>query len=485
MALPKIKYFLLFIITCGLACKHHYEFPGLDESNYPKKVGVILLGKCAISGCHNDLSYSAAANLNLTSWAKMFEGASSGSVTIPFRSDFSPLCYFTNTDSASGIALQPTMPIGQPPLSREEYLTLRDWIWEGAPSAKGEIKFAGDPERNKTYVTNRMCDVITVIDATTQLQMRYVDVGNKPDKEFPYCIKTSHDKKNWYVSFFVRTDIIQKFDAEKDILIGELNLGKGSWTSFEIAADSKHGYFVDNNNPGKIVYADLEQMMPLSSYTFNDKFQYPLGIAISEEIRKLYIGTLYGNYVYSIKITDPLNPVIQEVIIDGGKDIKYSSDLNPTELIADENGLCYICCSGSNEIRIIQMSSDKLRQVIPLDSPPAYMAKHKDRLFVSCPDDEKTFPGNRGSVAVIDLNTGNIIKRIKTGYQPYGLAINKEQNILTVVNANISAAGPGSHHATGCGEKNGNVTFIDLNTLELLSGKKLEVAVYPFSAASR
>src|SRR5690349_16386773 len=111
MARLKIKYLLLFIITCGIACKHHYEFPGLDESNFPKEVGVILLGKCAVSGCHNDLSYSAAANLNLTSWDKMFEGASSGSVTIPFRADFSPLCYFTNTDSSSGIALEPTMPI--------------------------------------------------------------------------------------------------------------------------------------------------------------------------------------------------------------------------------------------------------------------------------------------------------------------------------------------------------------------------------------
>jgi YVTN family beta-propeller protein len=481
----KIKYLLLLIVMCGISCKHYYEFPGLDESSYPKEIGVILLSKCAVSGCHNNLSYSAAANLNLSSWEKMFDGSSSGSVAIPFRADFSTLCYFTNIDSSLGISLEPTMPIGQAPLSREEYITLRDWIWEGAPSAKGEIKFADNPARTKTYITNRMCDVVTVIDAATQLQMRYVDVGNKPDKEFPYCIKTSPDKKNWYVSFFVRTDIVQKFDAEKDVLAGNINLGKGSWTSFAIAADSKHGYFVDNSSPGKIVYADLQQMKPVGSYTFNNKLQYPIGIALSQLTSKVYVGCQFGNYVYSVDITDPLEPIIKEIIIDDGKKVKYSSDLNPTELITDEGGICYISCSGSNEIRIMHMTSDKLLGFIPIGSLPAYMVKSGNKLFVSCPDDEETFAGNRGSVAVIDLNTYTIIKRINTGYQPYGLAVNKEQNMLTVVNANISLAGPGSHHVTGCGEKNGNVTFIDLNTLELVKGKKLEVAVYPYAAAAR
>lgn len=484
---PTIKYLLLPALLLAAGCKHSYELPGLKQSGYPEHIGTIMLTKCAVSGCHNDKSYAAAAGLNLTTWDKMFEGSSSGAVTIPFRADFSPICYFTNTDSSLGISLIPTMPVGAAPLGRAEYIALRNWIWAGAASAGGEIKFTGDPERGKVYVANRLCDVVTVIDAAAQVQMRYVDVGKKADREFPHCIKVSPDRKHWYVSFFVQSDMVQKFDADGDKLLGEVKTGEGSWTSFTITGDSKYGYFADNSNPGKIVYASLEQMEVVASYSFHDSLQYPLGIALYEDRHKLYVGNQYGNFIYVLDIQDKQHPSVKLLPIDGSNHIQYASSLDPSELMCDELGLCYICCVASGEVRVVDMKQDKLIAAIPLGSNPAYAVKDSEhnRLFVSCPDDTATYPGNRGSVAIIDLNTYTVIKRINTGYQPYGLALDKERHAVAVVNANISSAGPDSHHSTGCGAKNGNITFIDLDALELVKGKKLEVAVYPAAAASR
>jgi len=67
------------------------------------------------------------------------------------------------------------------------------------------------------------------------------------------------------------------------------------------------------------------------------------------------------------------------------------------------------------------------------------------------------FQPNKGSIAVVDTKSNTIIKKINSGYQPYGMAVDEQDNIIAVVNFNIS--GPGSHHASGCGTKNGNVVL--------------------------
>ncbi len=474
---------VLLVAILYLSCTHraYVQSPG----NYPPAVGAIVMNKCAVSGCHNSLSHGGADDLDLSSWEAMFRGASTGAVVIPYRPDFSPLCFFTNTDSTLGIALQPSMPYDRQPLSKAEYLVLRDWIASGAPDASGNIKFADDPARRKIYVTNRMCNVVAVLDAASMLQMRYIDVGDNVSAKYPYCIKVSPDRNYWFVSFFSQTTYFQKFDAQSDKLIGTTELGAGQWTSFEITPDSKYGYFADNSSPGQIAYADVSSGSVLARYT---GLKYPSGVALNHALNKLYAGTSSGNFIYSIDITDPLNAVVHEVPIDGSGIVQYNSSIDPVELLTDTvTNRCYIACSRSHDIRVVDMVHDSLIGVIPLGSNPAYMALSHglQKLFVTCPDDSVTFPGNRGAVAVIDLQANTVTRRINTGYQPYGIALDEQAGTAAVVNANISSAGPGSHHVSGCGKKNGNVTFIDLHTLGLVPGKLLEVAVFPFGAAAR
>lgn len=486
----KTKYLLLFTwLFAATACTHQApQVSPLPESNYPADVAKIIINKCATAGCHNNNSYSGAGGLNLTTWDKLFEGGSTGAVVIPFRPDFSTLCFYTNTDTTLGVTLIPTMPVTNTPLSREEYLTLSNWINNGAANANGNVKFAGNPNRSKIYVTNKLCDVVTVFDAATLLQMRYIDVGTTNLQEFPHAVKVSPDKKHWYVSFFSTKDVVQKFNAVDDSPVGNINIGNGAWTSFDITSDSKLGYFVDNSSPGKLAVVDLETQTLLATHTFNNLLQYPTGIVINDALKKLYIGNNNGNYIYVVDIHNPLQPTIKTLPIDGTIQLQYHSGINPTELIInDATNHCYIACTQSNEIRVMDMLTDSVVAVIPIGSPPAYMSlsQRSNKLFISCPDDEHTFPGNRGAVVVVDLITNSVVRKIKTGYQPYGIAADDERGIVAVVNANLSPKGNAPHHTSNCGGRNGNVSFIDMKTLELIPGKRSEVAVYPFGISIR
>src|SRR5688572_2528647 len=117
--------------------------------SYPNEIGKIMVLKCAVSGCHNDASYIAAADLNLSTWQNLFKGSNSGSPVIPFRSDFSSLCYFINTYPELGPTNVPTMPLNAEKLSKEEVQAVKDWINEGAPDINGNIKWADNPNRKK------------------------------------------------------------------------------------------------------------------------------------------------------------------------------------------------------------------------------------------------------------------------------------------------------------------------------------------------
>lgn len=471
------KYLLLISsITIG-SCVHEpmvVSTPG----GYPDAVADIIINKCATTGCHNNSSYIAAAGLNLTTWNDLFNGSRSGAVVIPYGADFSPLLFFTNTDTAAGVALSPTMPVGMPALSKEEYATLKSWIEAGAPDDKGKIKFSDNPARRKFYVTNRQCEVVTVIDAETLLPMRYVSTGNSSGARFPFGVKVSPDKKHFYVSFFSPAGVVQKFSAEEDRWLADINLTSGVWTSFALTRDSRYGFFADNSSPGKIAYVDLAANELLAVYNYN--FIYPSGIIINEQLHKLYVGAGSGNFIYEIDITDPLTPAISELPIDGSGTIQHNTLLDPVELLLEKGtNRCYIACAASQEIRVMDMEQGTLLGVIPLGAAPAYMTFAQNKLFVTCPDDEATFPGNRGSVAIIDASTNTIIKKINSGYQPYGIVVDEQRQVVAVVNANISSAGPGSHHSSRCGEKNGNVSFIDLNTLTLKHIQR-ELVVFPF-----
>lgn len=170
----------LLAAVAGTACKPKKPSPqpSPDYGKFPDAVGKILVSKCATSGCHNAASYQNAAGLQLDTWEHLFLGSGNGAVVVPYNADYSPLLYFVNTNAARGTVATPTMPYNNPPLSDAEYNTLKEWIANGAPDKDGNIAFAADEDtRQKIYLTQQGCDLVAVIDAKSELVMRYIGVG--------------------------------------------------------------------------------------------------------------------------------------------------------------------------------------------------------------------------------------------------------------------------------------------------------------------
>jgi DNA-binding beta-propeller fold protein YncE len=100
-------------------------------------------------------------------------------------------------------------------------------------------------------------------------------------------------------------------------------------------------------------------------------------------------------------------------------------------------------------------------------------------------EDDITFSGNVGSVSVIDYNNFISLKQINTGYQPHGIAVDDYKQQVYVINRNASQNGPAPHHTTDCGGRNGYLTIIDMNTLELVPDYKAELSVDPYYVTIR
>lgn len=456
-----------------------------DYGKYPDDIGRIMFTKCAVAGCHNSQSKDAAAGLSLESWEDMFKGGTGSACVIPYRSDFSTLMYYVNTYSDLGVALNPTMPLNKTALSREEVTLIRDWIDSGAPNRDGFVKFSDNPSRKKFYVPNQGCDVVTVFDQASLLPMRYITVGNSPGIESPHMIRVSPDGQFWYVCF-LGGNSFQKYRTSDDSFVAEAFLGIRNWNTFVISNDGLKAYVVDWSNGGFIATVNLSTMT--SSEVGG--FDYPHGSALNANEDTLYVTQQNSsNKIYKIAVD-----------FSGADEVDLFTTPPPTFLNAHEvrftpDGTKYfVTCQGTNEVRIFQTSTDQLLAIIPVGAAPSEMSFSASAstpyCFVTCMED-LSVAGKRGSVYVINYSTTAFVKKIYTGHQPHGIEVDDAKKMVYVANRNNTSDGPAPHHSSACGGRNGNVSFINLSSLEMVpsssgsSIKKVEIAADPYSVSIR
>jgi len=475
----KYPLILLFFVTVLANCTKDKGELDYGSTGYPNDVGEIIINKCATSGCHNEASKGGAAGLSLVSWHKMFEGSNGGAVLIPYRPDLSTLIYYVNSfDEYGTIQLTPKMPIGRTALTNSEVKTLHDWILNGAPNASGIVKFSDNPNRRKFYVSNQGCDLVTVFDAQTMLAIAAKNVGKATGIiEAPHFIKVSPDNQYWYVSF-LGAAVLQKYKTSDNSLVGEANIGSGSWNTFALSSDGQFAYVVDWSSNGKIKKVQTDSMLVKGLVS---GLIYPHGSALNQSNDTLYVTSQLGNYLFKIP-TD--FSTIYNVVLDNSGIPNNTSSLDPHEIMMSPDFSKYfVTCQKSNEIKVVDRLTGNVITSIPVGDTPQEMAisTSKNYLFVSCMEDITTF-GNtkRGSVYVININTHSIVKSIYTGHQPHGIMVDEQNSRVYVTNRNVTQGGPSPHHASLCAGQNGYVTTIDLNTLQLLPEFKAEVSVDPY-----
>lgn len=478
---------------CLTTCTSDKAVP--DFNGYPDNIGKLVYTKCATAGCHTDDSKDAAGGLSMESWESLFKGGRGGAAVIPYRSDYSTLFFYTNTFSDLGTALTPTMPYGGAPLTRDEVTMLKDWIDSGAPSRENFVKFSDDPNRKKYYVTNQGCDIVTVFDAVSGLPMRYVNVGQTPSIESPHMVRVSPDRHYWYVISLTGL-YLEKYRASDDSYVGRAFIGAGNWNAFTISDDSHTAYCTDFSNPGLLVEVNLSSMS-VTATTLGDNTVGNLhGVTLNLTQDSLFVTQQIGNILYQFPREDLTTHNIANLYTGA---TPPAIQLNPHEIVyapsrpPDPKRYYYVTCQNSAEVRVFEAGTNQLVTTIPVGASATEMAfsTATNYLFVSCTEDTTTFPGKRGSVAVINYKTNTFVKYIYSGHQPHGIVVDDAKHTVVVANRNSSTDGPAPHHTSACGGRNGYVTFIDMNTLEMITNpnttgaRKIELAVDPYSIGLR
>lgn len=482
-----LKYTPCFFIVFFISCKKDVGY--VNKGDYPKEIGMIISKGCAVSGCHNSKSFEAASGYNLETWNDMFAGSRSGSPVIPFSSRFSSLCYYVNTYAELGLQNTPTMPLNKPALSFEEVKKIKTWIEDGAPDINGNIKWADNPARKKLYAVNQGCDVVTVFDAATQLPMRFIEVGNKPNvTEAPHQVRVSPDGKYWYV-IFINNNIMQKFKCSDDSYVGEIPLsplaaGTGitnalDWNTFVITKDSKRAYCVSWTPSGCIAAVDLEKQKLI--HFIGGQNYYPHAIALDGTDENLYVGAQTGNFMVKF---DTAFSVSNQISLENGP-INTGTSLDPHDILLGPNNKLLITCQKSNEVRVYDITANLVTNTISTGVYPQEIVYSPlvNSYFVTCSEDNTTFPGKVGVVSKI--NAGDYsVTNIQVGHQPHGIAIEESKRLIYVVSRNKSTNGPAPHHTSQCAGQNGFVNFVDLFSFTVLP-KRYELSVDPYFIFTR
>lgn len=475
---------LVHLVLCCWALASCQQKPTNYVGQYPDDIAEIMVNRCATAGCHNERSNQNAASLRLDKWENLFRGSTSGSVIIPYYSANSSLTYFINTDPNLGPVLAPTMPINGAPLTAAEYQRIKSWIDAGAPDKMGNIPFAQDPStRQKIYISQQGCDLIAVVDAQSSLIMRYIKVGKALGIEVAHCLRFSPDGRYCYV-VFTNGLYMQKIDAATDAIIGEVYLGPGSWNILHVSDDGKNILTTDySNTNAKVKLIDAEKMEVLQVY---EDFVSPHSIASNPTFDTFLITSQFGNTVYRLT----RRGAVRRFSIDGNEPNYLNQTYDPHEIImSPDRSKYFVTCQASNEVRVMDANRHTLLKVIPVGTFPQEfaMSRSKPYLFVTCEEDvTPEFPGFRGSVYVIDYNTLEIVKRIPGPFfQIHGIAVDDRYGKVYIASRNLLTSGPAPHHTSECGGRNGYYSVLDLNTLNLVSARRYESSVDPYSADSR
>lgn len=472
-------------VLCFASCKHspQYTTPVTPEDNFPPEVGKIITTKCATAGCHNAASYqTSGGGLLLDSWQHLFDGGNTGAVIVPFSPENSSLLYFTNAHEDLG-PIPPDemkMPLNSPPLSREEYITLRDWVMAGAPDKSGNIPFASNAAtRQKVYVLHQGCDYVSVIDAEKNVVMRCIPVGILPTIETGYSFKIASNGLG-YVNFW-SSEVFQKIDTKTDQVIEQFSGGYPNSSGMLMSPDGNE-LVLSNSFMNALLRVQTESGQMLGTY--GSGMTAPHGVAANRHFDTFFVTEQYGNAVYKLYPGGQKKISVDDRTPSGsGGPGVYNIVMSP------DFSRYFVSCQHSNEVRVMDARADTLIAVIPVGSKPQELlvSRSKPYLFVSCEEDPNMLSLFKGSVYIINYNTFQIVERIaERFYMPHAMAVDDVFGKLFVFSRNIDPEGPVPHHNSSvCSGRNGYYSVYDFYNLQPVNNKRYEITIDPFAADTR
>ncbi len=494
-----------FISACCLlavACKHTIKNDDLlAESNYPFDVAKIIVNKCATSGCHNAQSGPNSNGIILDTWEHMFYGGNHGAIVVPYSTDYSPMLFYINVDSNLGPVATPSMPynatstIVNPPLSKNEYLTIKNWIANGAPDKDGHIAFEDNAAtRQKIYVTQQMPSqsMVAVIDAEKQVVMRYIPLGTGQQNGLPHCIRVAPAGDYAYVCMYTGRSI-KKIDCATDKVVGEASLDfrntpaatipeVANWNVVYVYDNGKKLLVSKTDADGALVAVDAATMTQTANFYTSNFMSYPHGIASNAAGDTLFVTAQSGNWVYRW----PYGAFPRQVPLDPGSSIMTQ----PHEIImSPDNSKYFVACQNTNDVRVFDAHVDTLMGIIPVGKYPQELAisTKYPYLFVSCTLDPASCNKCMGSVAIINYENLELVKKIEGVFnEPHAVAVDDRSNSFYIISRNQDPVnGLPSHHCIGGNCKSGWYEVYNMATLKSSTGKRCQLLPDPYSADTR
>ena len=96
--------------------------------------------------------------------------------------------------------------------------------------------------------------------------------------------------------------------------------------------------------------------------------------------------------------------------------------LSPIEMTFSPDGrLLYVVCQDSDELRVVNLTTEKVTKSIPVGRSPRGIAISLDgkRLYVT--------NASSDTVSVIDTTALEVIQTLPTGFEPHGVVIDRQQ----------------------------------------------------------
>jgi DNA-binding beta-propeller fold protein YncE len=370
------------------------------------------------------------------------------------------------------------------PLSSEEYAVLKNWVANGAPSATGQVKFSDNPNRKKFYVCMQGCNQVAVFDAATRLIMRYVAVGNGFGG--PHQVKLTPDGRYWAV-VFIGGNVVQFYNTSDDRLAAQVSIPSRQWNTIAFTPDSKKAFVTALDvNVINVVPIDLTTMQAGSGYGLKT----PHGSYVTHDGNTLYVTNQIGNYIYKVDISGG-GFSESKLILNNDLLPSDASSLDPHEIaFSPDESKYFVSCQKSNEVRVFQTSNDSLLAVLSVGTKPQEFSVSQNfpYMFVSCTEDSLTDGISKGSIYLINYLTNQKLTFPSTGtekfydqlFQPHGIAVDDDHNVLMIASLNADPTGPAPHHTSACGGRSGFMTAIDLNTLDGIVNTTSDGSAYIF-----
>ena len=421
------------------------------------------------TGCHGRVE--TAGELDLTAWDRLIRGSRYGEVIIAFHPEGSHLI-----DHLTGVAT-PRMPLSRDPLPPGDIALIRDWIASGAQGDGGEVPFADS--HSKIYVVNQGSDIVSVIDGDAMVVSRLIDVDMTTGIDAPHNIHVDRQGRYGYVTL-INSGLLVQFDTAADSVVATAAAGRSP--AHPITSPDGRIVYVTNWDPIQpcLRVLDTTAMAERGAIYFPPTLGgQPHGIAITESGNVLYTANTGGQSIFKVVIGATPEEMNLTYIPLGNP----GERIDPLQVMLDsDESHVFVTCNASNDVRVVDTTSDEMVQVIPIGGRVASMGRSPDGslIYVAC--------WEQNAVAVIDTRAMRVVQTITNqGLEapvfahPHAAVFTPDGRHILVTNENTDGTYP-QHHPSVGGGRNGNVAIIDAGTREIV--KVLEVEAFPTGIAS-